>query len=372
MDNKIRLLLLMPELYHGGAEKQVRNIISNIDKDRFELFVAVEHSFRSRISERENGFIAKQRDVTFKALPGLNVRGSALMRHCSALIINAELVPLLISYRPDILITYDLLGLKTTVLAKLLGAKCIFCERNSGEYPQRFFRSHRVFLKSIAGLIANSRTGQKNWRQHGIQADYIPNGIEVTEKRPADRQREFTIVVPARIAPVKNQEILIRAIVKIEERINVLFIGKTEDNGYKATLEKLATDLNVGNRIRFQEYMDDITSIYSQASLIVLPSVSEGFANVVLESYMFGRLCLLSDISMNRDIGAPGQRYFHIDDAEELAKQIMTVMRMEPKEMNLEIDRNYAYVVSHYSMENMMRQYEEKLKALCRPRSEQT
>lgn len=362
MNKKIKLLLIVPELYHGGAEKQFRNIISHINKDEFEIIVAVEHSYGSGDLHLEEQFINENKDVAFIYLRGLNVTDSAFKRHASALLINLEILPLIGSFRPDIVMFYTLLGLKIAILAGLFGSRCIYGERNSGLYPERFYTNQSVFLKHTTCFIANSKVAQNNLILHNLHAEYIPNGIENRKIIPQRRLPEFTIVVPARIARVKNQEILIRAIAKIKEKLHVTFIGKVEDAGYKASLTQLAEDLNVTDRIVFLDYTNEVTDIYTNANLIVLPSISEGFSNVILESYMYGRLCLVSDIVMNRDVGANEQRYFNIDSENELRNQIIEIMHMPQEIADAEIKKNHEYVVRNYSMENMTMMYENVFK----------
>lgn len=364
MNKKIKLLLIVPELYHGGAEKQFRNIISHINKENLDIMVAIEHSYSSRDLQLEGQFIKENKNVVFKSLQYLNVVGSTYKRHVSALLINAELLPVLVSFRPDIVLFYTLLGLKTAMLAGFLGSKCIYGERNSGLYPEKFYKNQRAFLKHTTCYIANSKSAQRNLNLHGLHAEYIPNGIEKMRMIPKKELSEFTIVVPARIARVKNQEILIKAISMIKEKLHVTFIGKVEDTKYKTSLIRLAGELNVTDRIDFLDYTNDIIEIYANASLIVLPSISEGFSNVILESYMLGRLCLASDIVMNRDVGAHGQRYFKLDGLNELRNQIVEVMQLPQEIADVEIDRNHEYVVRNFSMDNMTMMYENLIKSV--------
>ena len=135
MKGKIKILLIMPELYHGGTEKEFRNLIVNISKQGFEMMVAIEHSYKSQNLHLEKQFIEENKDVRFICLSNLSSTGNSLRRNCSTIMINAEVFTLLVSFKPDIVVAYTLLGLKIMLLAKLLGIKCVFGERNSGVYP---------------------------------------------------------------------------------------------------------------------------------------------------------------------------------------------------------------------------------------------
>lgn len=362
---KINVLLIMPEIYHGGAEKQFRNIVARIDREKFNVTVMIEHSYKSRDSFLEKEFISEHPDIRFISLWGLNSVDGRIKRYCSSCIINFELLPYLISRKPDIVIGYTLLSLKIAKLSKLLGAIFIYGERNAGDYPDRFYRNQKIFLNATKRIVANSKSARRKLEEHQLKVDYIPNGVETVNRIPEEKNTQFIIVVPARIAKVKNQEFLIKAISEIDEKIIVQFVGKVEDFNYKKYLESLADELNVKKQIEFLDYTSDVREMYRKASLIVLPSKSEGFSNVVLESYLYGRICLVSDIEMNRDIGAPSQRYFNLNNIVELENQIRDIINLPVEIKNNEIEQNYKYAKDNFSMEKMTLRYEELFENIC-------
>lgn len=53
----------MPEIYHGGAEKQFRNIISHIDKQKYDITVAIEHWYSTRNLQLEEEFTKENRKL---------------------------------------------------------------------------------------------------------------------------------------------------------------------------------------------------------------------------------------------------------------------------------------------------------------------
>lgn len=358
-NEKKKILLLMPELFHGGAEKQFREIISRINKQHFSVFVIISNSYSNDNEEIELEFIRENPDVEFFFLNGLHENGNTILRYISAFKLNCKVVPLLKQIKPDIVLVYTLLGLKISYLCKLRGLKVIFSERNSGEYPYRFYRNNNIFLKSLSEFICNSKPAQENIKENGINAKYIPNGIMESEILPLSETDVYEIVVPARIARVKNQEIVIHAASLLkDDNIKIRFIGKTEDSGYLKQLNELATSLGVEKRIEFATYTTDIIDIYRNSDLIILPSISEGFSNVLLESYMYGRLCLASDIPMNKEVGSDCQRFFAIDDPDNLAIEILRIKNMEKAYVEKEIVNNHNYVTQNFSINTMVYNYQ--------------
>ena len=356
----------MPELMHGGAEKQFRELIVRIDKEQFEIFVIIEHSYEARNVELETNFIASNPEIHFFHLKGLNFYCCALKRYFSVLKLNFYLCKLVDKIRPDIVLLYSPLSLKTALTCKKRGAKVIFSERNSGKYPNKFYRNNKPFLNALSILVCNSQVAQNHYQENSIDALYIPNGIEVCEKLPVNNSGKYEIVIPARIAPVKNQEVIIRALKLIVRfDVHISFIGKIEDQDYYEYLVHLADELDVSDKIEFKPYTQDMRTVYGTSTLVVLSSLSEGFTNVLLESYMYGRQCLVSDIPMNRVIASPTQLFFPANNPYQLADMITCMLEMSPTKREQEIEENYQYVVKNFSMDNMVQNYENLFRALA-------
>jgi glycosyltransferase involved in cell wall biosynthesis len=106
----------------------------------------------------------------------------------------------------------------------------------------------------------------------------------------------------------KNIEILIECLPKMEvNNIYVLIVGdgSTEaDVHYKNSLLILAKTLEVDKRVIFTGWLEkeDLWKIYVASDLFVLPSLSEGMPNSMLEALGAGLLCIGSNIPGIRDI----------------------------------------------------------------------
>lgn len=64
---------------------------------------------------------------------------------------------------------------------------------------------------------------------------------------------------------------------------------------------------------------DDLSILYENAGLFVLPSSHEGMPIALLEAMGAGLPVLASDITANLAIGLPAQDYFPLGDIEQLA-----------------------------------------------------
>ena len=106
----------------------------------------------------------------------------------------------------------------------------------------------------------------------------------------------------------KNIEVLIKCLPRINVEHPFLIVagdGSTEaDFCYKYSLQGLAKQLDVDKQVIFTDWLEkeDLWKIYISADLFVLPSLSEGMPNAMLEALGTGLPCMGSNIAGIRDI----------------------------------------------------------------------
>ena len=100
-----------------------------------------------------------------------------------------------------------------------------------------------------------------------------------------------------RIDRKKNIDLIIKSISKANlSNFNLNIVG-SGDKQYLNDLYNLSCELQLNDNINFIEHLDGESKIYfyKNSSHLLLPSKSENFANVVLESIFFGKSVLISD-----------------------------------------------------------------------------
>lgn len=356
---KYRTLLIMPELFFGGAETQFRRIIEKIDKNCFELHVLVEHSNNGHNDANVKKFVKDNSKVTFDFLSELTTEGNIITRYRSYYKANSIIKYYIKKYDPQIVIVYSRIGLKLLNTLSRYRIPTLYSERNVWNNPSKFWKQNSFFLKKCSKIVCNSIDAQRLFKSHGLNADYIPNGIEVTEVLDKDPSDCYHIVVPARITPVKNQKIVIEALKYMTlSQIKVKFIGAVEDKIYYGRLINLCKEYNINEIVEFSDFTSEIEDIYREADLIILPSFVEGLSNVILESYMYGRLILLSNISQNVNAGSVCQMYFDPRKPKELVEKIEFLKKLEKKEIDNLTSINRNFVIKNYNIKYMVNSYE--------------
>lgn len=98
------------------------------------------------------------------------------------------------------------------------------------------------------------------------------------------RKGDILIATAGRISPEKAQEVLIEAFARIKgehPKASLLIIG---DGPSRRALEGLARERNAEG-VRFLGFRTDMDQIMCAIDLFVLPSLTEGLPNVILEAF---------------------------------------------------------------------------------------
>lgn len=169
----------------------------------------------------------------------------------------------------------------------------------------------RITYKFSDGIIAQTNFGKKVLykKTKSEKIVTIPNPINVIQK--VDCAKKKKIVSVGRLSKEKGHKYLIEAFAKIKDKsweLSLVGAG-SEAKGYtneKDSLEVLAHKLNVRERVIFHGHLKDFSLQLSESQIFVLPSLTEGFPNALIEAMGFPLPCISSNF-----IGAPKEIIKH-------------------------------------------------------------
>lgn len=153
------------------------------------------------------------------------------------------------------------------------------------------------------------------------------------------------ILTVARLDPMKGQDMAIRAMAKVADRVpeaKLLLVGNGSFSGSRGgpgsnkaerwlgELRCLAKELKVERNVIFAGHLNQaqLCAAYERCEMTVLPSIREGFGLVVVESWLFGKPALVSSragIAEMVDDGTNGI-IFEPDDSSALGDKIMSLL----------------------------------------------
>lgn len=109
--------------------------------------------------------------------------------------------------------------------------------------------------------------------------------------------------VPARLAPVKDHKMLLRAMVDVPG-VHLAVLG---DGELRGLLELEATTLGIRDRVHFPGWWEDMPTAFADLDLVVLTSRNEGTPMALIEASGSGRAIVATDVGGVRDVVVDGR-----------------------------------------------------------------
>lgn len=349
-----RILCMLENIGQGGAERQMIGLCSMLkdkgypvklityDKDSFYKYLLDENGV-------ENEYISKAKNK-FRRIPVL------------ARVIRA--------YKPDVVIAFLSTPAIIACFAKMLGGKfrLIVSERNTTQTLS--FRERIKFcLYRLADVIVPNSHCQtsfiaENYPELKRKLTTITNFVNTDYFCPVDEYKssgECRLLCVGRFAPQKN-------VLKFLDAVNIL-----KNKGYKFHIdwfglwdieycemcERKRQELGLTDYIAFYDPVTDILSEYRKADALILPSLYEGFPNVVCEAMSCGLPVLCSDICDNRIIVRDKVNGFLFDPSSvtEMAQMMEKFLLMPEDEKRDMSQRGRQFALEDFSKDVFFNKY---------------
>lgn len=312
----MKKILLLTDIFYAttaGAEQQIVELCKNIDKEKYQIYVTclLGHANTLEIIE-QHGIKTYRLGVTrIYSLDGIK-RGIKFARF-----LREEKI--------DILMTYhfgsDIFG---SIFGKSAGVPVIISNRRDMGFwkKQRHIIVYRILDRLVNKIVVNSNGGRKaimlSEDVSSAKIQVIYNGINLMrfEKAKVSNKLREEIGVSSifkligcvgNIREVKGHIYLIEAmsqIIKREPDTTLLLIGGygMEEKNLKEELEQQAQQLGISKNIRFLGPRKDVPELLKIMDICVLPSLSEGLSNTLLEYMAAGKPVVATDVGGNSEV----------------------------------------------------------------------
>lgn len=356
----MKILCLIESLASGGAERQIAGLASLLKEEGHEVAVWTYYP---------QDFYRKQLDEA-----GVDYRCIAKARNklvrIPVLLIEAR------RWKPNAVIAYLPSVTKMACLMKMFGliSKLIVSERNTS---QKYGLKERIrfFLYKLEAdwVVPNSHMQERFIKEHCpgltnrvrtitnlIDTDYFSPTVEVEDEKP------LRMVCVARVIPQKNVSRFIDSVAELKNRgvqLKIDWFGSADGTYAEQCLEKIMEN-NLTDMIEFRGETNDIRDEYRKADVFCLPSLREGFPNVICEAMSCGLPVLCSRICDNADIVMDGVSglMFDPNDESDIADKITAFMQMPHNERKLMGDAGRHRALELFSREHFINAYENLLK----------
>jgi glycosyltransferase involved in cell wall biosynthesis len=295
---RVRLLKFVTLFAIGGTERQVVTLASGLDASRFHLHLAC---------LRRTGELL-DRDI-FRSAPPVEYAITNLYNG-RAFLERLRFAAYLQRNRIQIVHTYSFYpNVFAIAAARLARTPVVIASiRDMGVYLTPLqLRVQRLVCRLAHRVVVNAEA-VKQWLvadgYDEAKITVIPNGVELSRfRQPGDGsalrrglglpEGSPLVAVVSRLSPSKGLEDFLRAAAILKAKhaaARFLIVGQASpaDEGYREALETCVARLGLEGRVIFTGLRLDVPEILSQVSVSVLPSLSEGLSNVLLESMAAG------------------------------------------------------------------------------------
>lgn len=304
-----KILLITEKLGSGGAERQMCGLASMLTKAGYpcRLITYVENQFYEPYL-RQNG-------VDYQFVPELWNKKTRVFK-------AAKYVR---QYRPDVVISFLPSVNKTMCLAKLFfNAKLVVSERNNNTRITRGDKIQFNLYRMADAIVPNSNSQGKfisnNFPFLGKKVHPIINFVDINRFTPLEnpiRNETLRIITVARYAHQKNVLTYLRAVRMVKDMgLNVHFDWYGDKKCYAtyyAEIEKEYQQLDLVDYLTLHNPNQKIEEEYRKADIFCLPSLFEGYPNVVAEAMSCGLPILCSNVYENPYIVEEGVNGFLFD-----------------------------------------------------------
>ncbi|MBO6577023.1 MAG: glycosyltransferase [Rhodothermales bacterium] len=251
--------------------------------------------------------------------------------------------------------------------------------RNSNYFPESAeMRLERLLWRLSDYVVVNSRQSATQLVSGGVpesRVKLIRNGLDSVHFQRADQgaidqlradlgiaQSELFVLLPGRIQRQKNHRLLVDACLELPPgrwAWKVGFAGNLLDDAIVTSLKAVIKRAGAEEKFLFLGPRSDMPTLYSAADVVVLPSLWEGFPNVLLEAMSCGAPVVCSDVGDNSII-VPDDRFgstFPSGDREALATAIGNILGASRRDRVRIGDAGRRFVRGSFSAASMADQF---------------
>ena len=349
-----RILCLIDSLASGGAQRQMVGLASLLKGEGYQVKVVTYFDLPFYLSQLQVcGVEYEYVSCSTSLVDRLRRIGRTIKQ-----------------FRPDVVVSY----LDTPcILASLLHIankkrwKLIVSERNTTQALSRKEKIKFALYRFADAIVPNSFSQgdfiAKHYPEYVDKCHVITNFVDTGAFSPVTKETdsdELRIIGVGRILKQKNIPMLIEAVKNVRESGNNLRVdwyGEKFDT-YNECMQ-LISQYGLEGVFEFHEPCNNIIEKYRESDLFVLPSIYEGFPNVLCEAMSCGLPVVATDVCDNGRIVQHEENGYLIPsgDTKELAARLLQFIGLPPIQRKAMGDKSRSIAVDMFSKESFVKEY---------------
>lgn len=357
--NKQRVFCIIDSLASGGAQRQMVGLAMLLKQKEYHVKVVTYHDFPFYLPQLQ------RQKVDYEFVPcgrGLLDRVRKIGRAIK-------------QFNPDVVISYlDTPNILTCLLhiTNRRSWKLIVSERNTTQNLSPKERIKFALYRFADHIVPNSYSQRdfisKHYPQYDEKCRIITNFVDTDAFCQVERKEEHNqlrLIGVGRILSQKNIPILIKALDIVRgqgKQARVDWYGSKFDT-YDECM-RLIRQFKLEESFEFHESCNDIIQKYQASDLFVLPSIYEGFPNVLCEAMSCGLPVIATDVCDNGRIVRHEENGYLIPsgDVKQLAKRILQFIDLPLEQRKVMGEKSRNISLELFSKESFVNKYTELFK----------
>jgi glycosyltransferase involved in cell wall biosynthesis len=322
-DNRIKILYVIDKMVRAGAQNNLYQLNACLDRKEFQPMLCC-LLYRGPLADGLEG-----RGIKVESLELKNIMGFRFIRALLALsrLVRREEIDLIHSYLFAANIVAPWAGFFS-------GVPVITSRRDTGFWKRPYhILAHRLCNLLTERITVNSGAVMdyvlRRERARPSKISLIRNGLALAGLSRLASGKSFTggkviLGCLGNIRPVKGYEYLFAALEKLNSDYELRIGGRVLDQDYYRRLREEIANSSLRGKVVFSGEIDAAPDFLSKLHVFILPSLSEGFSNALLEAMSAGLAVVATDVGGARELITDGKDGFLVSprDAPGLSRRI--------------------------------------------------
>ena len=359
-NNKINILMILPWMITGGADRFVLELVSNLDKNKFEITILTTEPNKNVLRQQfeENATVY---DLTsfLSQKYWLSFINYIIEKNNINLIFNTNskfgysILPYLKSRNPNIPIIdyihmeewYNRNGgySRYSTMMKSVIDKTLTCNENSKRILKEHFGRNSEEIETVYIGVDEEKFNPCKFNKN-----------ELVEKYGLQNEKRYILSYICRISEQKRPILLLEIVKKLKEKRNDFLVLVVGNGNLLEKMKKKASEMEILENIKFLGNIEKTEEIYALSDATINCSIKEGLALTSYESLSMGVPVISANVG--------GQKELITEDV----GIVVTCMQDEKTIYSEDYDSNEIndYVVGIENVLNNLEKYKEN----CRNR----
>lgn len=326
---------------------KILHVVNNIRHDDFSFELA------KKMSETKHEIVIASYFEDNKKIPDFDDRSNLETYGLNCSILDRIFSPLKLFFylreiNPDIVHTHHVESGVATRLASFIKNENIVNTEHFNHESFLFSSLLSALAKLVNGLtlsfadvvVSNSYETKKSFKVYekkltkNTPHKVIHNGADFERVRSnlqksnlfkkRNLSNSISLCTVAKLRPEKNLKSLLKALNLIHDEVNGIKLIIIGDGPLKNDLQEFAEKNNLSDLVLFTGTVKrtEVYRILHDIDIFIMPSVSEGFCNAVVEAHFAANPVILSNISTFRELFNEGVLFFNPHDPHDIAEAV--------------------------------------------------